>query len=238
MLGLSWKGIDCTELVNNSSSNRHFLVALGIWFLPCFYTRNGDISNLTVDGDRNANQKNLQPPKSGTANFIRELFLFWCITCCPHQIFWGLFAEHNLIKAMRNHTYKYNTWTESTPLLNKLNTFHTHTWVNTHPRTFNTSLKINIVCTTAYNLFMVSCHHHWLVEILPFLLQIWNPVHHSVFKNLQQCSNQSTFLQLWFGLYLWPSASWSLPRASLILGTWRTPLFLPSTQCLESTCPQ
>jgi hypothetical protein len=63
MLGLSWKGIDCTELVHNSSSNRHFLVALGIWFLPFFYTRNGDISNLTVDGDRNANQKNLQPPK-------------------------------------------------------------------------------------------------------------------------------------------------------------------------------
>lgn len=105
MLGLSWKGIDCTELVHNSSSNRHFLVALGIWFLPFFYTRNGDISNLTVDGDRNANQKNLQPPKSGTANFIKELFLFWCITCCPHQIFRGLLAEHNLIKAMRNHTY-------------------------------------------------------------------------------------------------------------------------------------
>jgi hypothetical protein len=98
-----------------------------IWFLPFFYTRNGDISNLTVDGDRNANQKNLQPPKSGTANFIRELFLFWCITCCPHQIFWRLLAEHNLIKAMRNHTYKNNTRTESTPLLNKLNTFHTHT---------------------------------------------------------------------------------------------------------------
>jgi hypothetical protein len=37
MLGLSWKGIDCTELVHNSSSNRHFLVALGIWFLPFFF---------------------------------------------------------------------------------------------------------------------------------------------------------------------------------------------------------
>lgn len=37
------------------------------------YTRTVHISNLTVDGDRNANQKNLQPPKSGTDIFIREL---------------------------------------------------------------------------------------------------------------------------------------------------------------------